>query len=259
MRMIDQLGRLLDQFDPIALEEINSQRLMNRVDTKFVLTSEQLARALDQVQGRYRVLCINDLRLHCYSTVYFDTPDFDLYMSHHRGGVNRYKVRMREYVDSATHFLEIKFKNNKRRTVKQRMALDQPIRTLKDGAAEFVAAYCDRPPAALEQKLWNRFQRITLVSTHSVERLTIDVGLQYGWAERRRLLPYLVVAEVKQEKFSVWSDFVQALRAQGVHWKSFSKYCIGVADIYPYIKHNRFKARLIELDRLERQSENCCD
>ncbi len=257
--MLDQLDCLLDQYEPIALEEINSQRLMNRVDTKFLLTSEQLARVLRQVQNHYRVLAINDVRLHCYHTVYFDTPDFAMYMRHHNGGANRYKVRIREYVESATHFLEVKFKNNKRRTVKQRIRLHHPIHALKGPAADFVAAHCEHEAGALEQKLWNSFQRITLVSTHSIERITVDVGLQYGWAERRRLLPHVVIAEVKQEKFSVWSDFVQALRAQGVHWKGFSKYWIGVADTYPYLKHNRFKPRLLQLDRLAKQSESCCE
>jgi SPX domain protein involved in polyphosphate accumulation len=67
------------------------------------------------------VLEINGARLHHYQTLYFDTRDFALYSQHHNGQRARYKVRVREYLDSEMAFLEVKRKTNQNRTIKSRL------------------------------------------------------------------------------------------------------------------------------------------
>ena len=49
------------------------------------------------------------------------SADFDLYHRHHIGRSNRFKVRSRRYVESDLCFFEVKYRNNKGRTIKNRI------------------------------------------------------------------------------------------------------------------------------------------
>ena len=60
-----------------------------------------------------------------------------LYHDHHNGKLNRYKVRRRRYIDTDTEFLEVKLKNNKKRTIKSRIKLSgQPNEYIR--CAQFI-------------------------------------------------------------------------------------------------------------------------
>ena len=104
-------------------------------------------------------------------------------------------------------------------------------------------------------ELLNTFQRITLVHTHSAERVTVDVGLLSLWNGAGASMAGIAIAEVKQACCSSDSDFVRQMRALGVRSTGFSKYCIGVSMLYPGIKHNRFKPQLRQIARLFRQEK----
>ena len=43
-----------------------------------------------------------------YRSVYFDTPDLDSYLAAARRRRRRFKIRIRSYLDSGRHFLEVK-------------------------------------------------------------------------------------------------------------------------------------------------------
>ena len=113
------LQKFIEKFEPITLEEMESVKLMDRVDTKYVFPFSQLPHILDEMKSYYRLLDINNIRMHRYESLYYDTNDFQLYAKHQSGRLNRYKLRFRKYVDSnGLTFFEIKFKNNKGRTIK---------------------------------------------------------------------------------------------------------------------------------------------
>jgi len=109
---------------------MESVALMNRTDTKFVFRADRLPDFLNSIKSEYRILNINDKRASKYETLYFDTPDFKLYKEHHRGKASMYKVRHRIYVDSQLHYFEIKFKNNKGRTIKNRIKRNELSQTI---------------------------------------------------------------------------------------------------------------------------------
>ena len=50
--------------------------LMNRVDTKFVVSFNDLPLILDELRADYKMLEIDGLRIHPYKTSYFDTEGF---------------------------------------------------------------------------------------------------------------------------------------------------------------------------------------
>src|SRR5687767_7859268 len=118
---IDSISEALLQFAPISLDEMDGVKLMDRTDTKFLFKAEQLPAFLEQLATSYRVLEINDRRICRYETLYFDTADFQLYLCHQNGKLNRYKVRFRRYVESDVSYFEVKLKNNKGRTIKTRV------------------------------------------------------------------------------------------------------------------------------------------
>ncbi len=241
------------QLDPISLAELDAVRLLDRVDTKFLLTDRQLLRILDRIGDRYRILDATPTRVNRYQTLYFDTIDLATYQQHHNDLHPRYKIRCREYVDSGIHYMEIKCKTNRKRTVKRRMPAPTMVTQLHDPqfggqVSDFVRAYSPFDPTDLYPCLQNEFGRITLVSRSRPERLTIDIGYGHSWCHQSGSLPGIVIAEVKQPKFTVASDFVQQLRSQDIRPTGFSKYCTGIIDLYPHVKYNRFKRRFLMLD-----------
>lgn len=56
-----------------------------------------------------------------YDTTYFDTDDFNMYCMHQWKHTNRQKIRFRTYCISGLQFMEVKTKNNHKRTKKQRI------------------------------------------------------------------------------------------------------------------------------------------
>jgi hypothetical protein len=166
---------LLQGFEAVQLSEMGRAALLHRTDTKYLLSEAQLSRALARLTDHYRVLEIDGRRLHRYQTLYFDTRDLALYQQHHNGWRNRYKVRERAYADSALAFLEIKQKTNANTTIKSRRQTRALSTRLPRNAAPFLRAHYPYLVEDLEAKLFNAFQRITLVSKHSVERLTVDL------------------------------------------------------------------------------------
>ena len=249
---------LLQRFDAIHLSEMEDVALLHRTDTKYLLSEDQLCRALARLTGHYHILEIDGRRLHRYRTLYFDTQDLALYLQHHNGRRDRYKVRIRAYTDSNQVFLEVKHKINPGTTLKSRTQTPELSAQIPWDAQSFLRAQYPYPVEELEPSLLNTFQRITLVSTHSAERVTLDVGLLSLWNGAGVSLAGIAIAEVKQVRFSIDSAFVRQMRALGVRPTSLSKYCIGVSTLYPGIKHNRFKPQLRQIAKLLHQGGATC-
>lgn len=247
----DDVRRLLEQFEPVNLAEMDAVALLDRTDTKYVMRTGQLYTALAAVRSGYRVLEIAGARVHPYRTLYFDTPDFAMYLRHHAGRPVHFKVRSRQYVDSRRSFLEVKVKGHRKRTSKRRLETGRLVTDLTPEAAGFVGAHLPLDVQALEPKLWTSFVRITLVSKHEPERLTLDLDLHFDRGHGRVLaVPGVAIAEVKQEGINRQSDFVRQMRAMVIPSTGFSKYCVGTAMLYPGLKHNNFKDKLRLVEKL---------
>lgn len=246
---LDEVINHIKRFEPITLEEMDSVKLLNRTDTKFVFHGDLIPVIFERIREDYRVLEVLGNRMSRYRTLYFDTPDFRFYTLHQNGKKNRYKVRMREYIESNLSFLEIKFKNNKGRTVKSRRKID----AIEDQLSAESIAYITEVmgyQTELVPKLWNRFSRITLVSNIHQERLTLDFGLTFEFDGQQKNLPNVVIAEVKQAKASRNSTFVQALKELRVRPMRISKYCMGCLSLNPGLKYNNFKQKVRTLNKI---------
>lgn len=247
----------LAAFASISLAEMDAVALLDRRDTKYVLPPAALAEVLDELRDDYRVLEIDGARAHAYRTIYFDTPAFGLYLDHHRGRPQRYKIRSREYCRSGTAYFELKRKDKRDRTTKVRLQTPGLVRTVSRPEEEFLAEHhpADLP---LLRSLQNDFHRVTLVSTSREERVTLDVGLRFNANGKVTVLPGVAIAEVKSNGPLHDSDFVRAMRRHDYHAAPFSKYCVGVALHYDHLKHNRFSAQLRLVNRLMGATTDVC-
>lgn len=239
----------LNQFNPITLQEMDGVKLMDRTDTKFTFNINELPIILEEAKNYYRILDVEGNRISRYKTLYFDTQDFDLYNEHHSGKLNRYKIRHRTYVESNIGFLEVKFKNNKGRTLKTRIK-EIEVPELHTGKAfEFLKKSLPFDPLILLPKIWINYSRITLVNKTSAERLTLDLSLEFEKDGKTECLDQLVIAEVKQDS-KIASPFISIMRQKHIRQGSISKYCFGIASSYSEVKTNNFKRKLSNVKKI---------
>ncbi|MDP5131045.1 MAG: polyphosphate polymerase domain-containing protein [Paraglaciecola sp.] len=245
------LMHALSLFRSHQLSDLDKATLMDRVDVKFMLPSAFLPSLLTQLQQHYSVLEIAGQRVSRYYNRYFDTADLDFYYTHHNGKLNRFKVRQRSYVDTNSHFLEVKFKNNKKRTIKSRISCAD-ITEHQDINQAFLAKHMQTPLSSLQISQVSGYQRIALANEASAERLTLDFNLwfQADKTSQPISLPQFFIAELKQFKHSKLSPFYQLMAKNHIYPVSFSKYCIGCALLYPkQLKTNAFKPTLTLIEK----------
>ena len=239
----------LSGFASISLEEMNGVSLLKRVDTKFLTTSSELSELLPYLYSDYQILEIDGNRLMNYSTLYFDTQDLRCYKEHHNGKAKRHKVRIRKYVESDICFLEVKEKQNSGMTNKVRCSIDDFETTLSTESKQFIEK-ATKKDWELKPALHNYFQRFTLVNTQRSERVTIDLGLKYKTDATTKQFKNVVIVEVKQEKQNTRTPIYSILKSNRIRTVSFSKYCMGVSNIFTDIKSNKFKELNLKINQL---------
>jgi len=245
-----KINTIIQQFEPISLLEMDRVKLMNRVDTKFAFSIKEFIEFLPNLIENYKVLEINGNRIPSYESLYFDNDHLGFFLDHHNGRMNRFKVRYRKYIESDLIFLEVKHKF-KGRTDKSRVQVDEIPLELINEHAQFVKNLTEKEDV-LTPVLWNSFHRITLVNKIENERLTLDFDLKFNWEDRAQYYNNMIIAELKQEKFSRNSAFFSLMKKKIIRPYRLSKYCIGSIDLYGHkkIKYNRFKKKLIQLKKI---------
>ena len=239
-----------DQFTNIRLEDMEKVKLMSRTDRKFSFHFEHLQELLRSISDRYYVLEIEGKNEMLYATTYYDTTINKMYTSHHNGKLNRYKIRHRSYISSALSFLEIKFKNNKGKTIKKRIPADFNNPGFTTEEREFVKNNTPFCCEDLKTSLVNEFSRITLVNKNFNERCTIDSNLTYMNDKECISLKNLVVIELKSGDRTLASPLALALRKHRIKTSGFSKYCIGKTLTDTNIKRNAFKKKVRKLEKI---------
>lgn len=244
--MVDK--NLLQTFSTITLDEMKSVRLMNRIDTKFVTTTARLLDLLQMASANYRLQSANGKVTSTYSTIYYDTPDHRMFYTHQAGVLSRQKLRFRTYVDSNLTFLEVKTKNNHRRTKKKRITASSMQFTLPE-QYEFARRHLQMDVESLQPTLENTFERITLVNKALTERLTIDTNILSHslLTDCQSMRDNLVVIELKRDALTS-SPILDVLRSLRIFPHGYSKYCMGQATTNPSLRLNRFKEKLREID-----------
>ena len=251
MPMTSDKQQQLAAFAPITLEEMSGIRLMNRLDTKYVLSVDTLELFLHFATKDYCVQEVEGERDIAYRTVYLDTSQRSMYLAHQCGHAVREKIRVRTYVSSNLTFFEVKNKNNKGRTDKRRIRVTSIDALAEEGGPDFLYKHAWYNLAQLSPQLENRFRRITLVNHARTERLTIDCDICFHNLMNGldATLDGVAVVELKRDGRTP-SPARELLHNLRVHSASFSKYCIGCALTDPSLRQNRFKPRVRKIQRI---------
>ena len=239
----------LQTFNSISLTEMDTVRLMDRVDTKFTLSIDELPALLEKLKDVYSVVDINGLRQPSYESLYFDDEKFSFFNDHHNGREERFKVRIRNYVESGLFFLEVKHRY-KGRVIKKRKRLAGFEMELSPESEEFIDSVV-KEVGPLRACMMNKYQRITLVDLIRKERLTIDINLSFSWKGQFFDFNRLVILELKQKRFDRHGEFNQIMRSMGKRPYRLSKYCIGSLSLYKgKVKHNMFKEKMLQIQKI---------
>lgn len=244
------LPQIADNFSPISLNDMDDVKLMSRTDTKFAFKLSKLPNLLEKMHPFYKALEINGQFIHQYKSLYYDTNDRKFYLDHHNSRVNRNKIRFREYVGSNLTFLEIKLKNNKGRTIKKRMRVDSITKKLSSKQQDYITKIIGHE-IDVYPKQWINFSRFTFVHKTQKERLTMDINLTFENKKKTGDLKQIVIAEVKQERMSRSSDFMRIAKELHILPIRISKYCISTLELNPDLKRNRFKEKVLFLNKLK--------
>jgi hypothetical protein len=252
--MIDlEITKAVNSFEPITLEEMETVRLMDRTETKFILPLNSIPGFLNRIPDNYRLLEINQDRIFGYHNVYLDTQDYYFYNQHLTGRLSRNKVRFRKYENSGISYLEVKKRTNRNRVIKYRFESELTTRqNCSDEALAFINEHVPQKNLILKPVLINQFRRITLAGTGSGERITFDFDMSYsdpGGSPVR--FPYLAIIEIKRKEPGTRSLLGELLKANYLHPVGFSKYCIGNAVINNPLRQNLLKSRFLMLKKIE--------
>ena len=119
---------------------------------------------------------------------------------------------------------------------------------------ELVSNIIGLQPNKLTTKLNIQFSRITLADNSFNERLTIDINLSAKNGSSSKIFDKLVISEIKQKKYNPKSQYIQILRDLRIPEMRFSKYCMGMLHVNKEIKYNRFKPKLLQINKILTQA-----
>lgn len=238
----------------ISLSQMRSVKLMNRIDTKYVLSYDEVLRLIAAAADNdYYVQIIDGVRACRYVTLYYDTSEREMFRQHHNRKLCRQKLRTRTYVESNTTFFEIKSKSNRGRTKKRRTEIATEHFSsfnLDCEAVKLLSTHSAYQFSELMPALTTRFTRITLVNPTLTERITIDLELEYEdmRSGKQASIPDMAIVEIKQDG-NVTSLTKLILRDMRIPPLKVSKYCLGTTLTVDGIKRNRFKAKLQSINK----------
>ena len=245
--MTGLLERRLATLAPVTLAERDAEAsLQTRRDRKYLVPAGTAAELVARLRDSARILEIDGRRTFEYESVYYDTPDLTSYLSAARRRPHRFKVRTRTYLDSGLSLLEVKTRDGRGRTVKERVgheAAGSP--RLGPEECRFLAGHpqvADAAPA-LRPVLVNRYARSTLLLAEGAGRLTIDQGLVAATADGLGVtLRDTVVVETKSAGAAGAADRI--LWKLGVRPTRISKFCTTLAAMRPDLPANRWTQAL---------------
>jgi hypothetical protein len=242
-QILENLGRLA----PTKLAELDSAAaLLTRRDRKYIVPLSVATQFLDRLGESSRVLEIDGRRLFRYESIYFDTPEGSSYLAAAWRRPRRFKVRIRSYLDQGRCLLEIKTRDRRGRTVKERREHPIEIASRLDAADLTFLGAC--PTLAdggrtLEPVLTTQYGRSTLLIGEPAVRATIDLDIEALAPDGRSVgLDAMTIVETKTAGPPSEADRV--LWSMGHRPIKVSKFCTSLAALRPDLPSNRWRRAL---------------
>jgi hypothetical protein len=242
----EHLDGVLASMNSIDLVTIQSAAdLQTRVDRKYLLSPATVVRLVRALESQLCVLEIDHARKSRYESVYFDTPELDIYRAAVHGRRHRVKVRTRSYLDSDLCVLEVKRVAARGGTIKDR--LDYPLDSrhrIEQSGKDFLLHHGVAPAVvdALGVTLVTDYVRTTLLAAGG-SRVTIDRDLRCVSPEGNSCgIGDLAVVETKTAGLPTAVD--RALWRLGHRPEPISKYGTGLAALTPSLPANKWNRTL---------------
>jgi len=254
---MQKLQPIINGMTTISLQDMSAVKMMNRIDTKFLLNKGQLLEAFAMLQNDYKVQTIGGEAIAPYHTLYFDTEDVEMYTMHHNRKLTRQKLRVRTYRQNNTTFFELKDKNNRGKTKKTRIPVapenfDNCLALPQ--VSTFIAESTLYSADCLMPHVENFFNRITLANNALTERVTIDSDIHFvnrHTGISNADMSDLVIVEVKQNpELRASSVLMNTFRQLHIQPKRVSKYCLGTVLTNPDAKYNRYKEKIRYIEKI---------
>ena len=239
-----------DFLGSITNNELGKLKLIPGKEHKFWFHQHQLQFILHNISKDYLVLDVNGESQQPCTTAYYDTNGNEMYLMHHNGCSKRCKIRHRSNLATGQDFLEIKFTTSKGRTVKKRMRATHGNRFFSKVEADFIQANEKFRCEDLKHALCVRFTRIVLVSKDGKERCSVDMNLISKTATNVVSFENLVIMRIKTDRDLTMSTLARTLKAHHIASVGFSKYCMGRTLLDHGLKHNAFKAKVRQIERI---------
>ncbi len=253
----------VERFDTLGLAELTAgAELLTRVDRKYVLPVDQAAALLAGLDPRTRVLAIDGRRRFHYESNYFDTADLLSYRQSALRRRHRFKVRTRCYLDTGDAFLEVKTRDPRGTTVKDRIPhdpdrLDRLTEAGREFAGQTLAArgHDHRIAAGLDPSLVTRYRRVTLLPPEPGVRVTVDTDLLWNYRRIALAVSDLVIIETKAGSRPCHVD--RLLWRAGHRPAAISKYGTGLAALRGDLPANKWTRVLNNHFRLAAKETPC--
>jgi hypothetical protein len=237
----------LERLVPVGLDELDATAaLLVRRDRKYLVPVEAARQVVDRLAEASRVLEIDGRRRFHYESVYFDTPGGASYLLAARRRPRRFKVRTRSYLDTGRCLLEIKTRDPRGRTVKERLEQEIERRDGLDAEGRAFVARCpliDGLSVELRPCLTTRYTRTTLLVGADGARVTVDEDVEARTPDGRTVaLSGMAIVETKSPGPPSVAD--RLLWSLGCRPTKVSKYCTSLAAMRPELPSNRWTRAL---------------
>ncbi len=250
--------QLRGAFAPISLTELNaSASFLDRRETKFLLTEQQFIDIIHEFTRDFYVLEISGKAVFEYDNVYMDDEKYSFYKEHQKWEKSRTKVRTREYVDSGAAYFEYKQKQGKLlRKFRYPISLREHGKMTTE-ADKFYAgismSFNGREKIKeLSRSLRTEYNRLTLCSKDSSERVTVDFDIELSslrWEKKSTKLSNAVILESKTTK--KWCISHEIMKKYNIKQaKSCSKYCLWLIMNNVFEKQGRFKDTIKKIESM---------
>lgn len=225
-------ARLLHRFGEASPKLIEERSLLRRVDSKFAVNSTDILDLLDSLREDYKVV-LGSLPSPFASihTEYFDTQSQALYKSHVGGEFPSFKVRIRKYPERSLAFLEFKTRVSPSRNHKTRFERSFEQNTLGKMDRKRIKMITGFAAESFSSSCVIRYRRMTLVSVHHAERVTIDTRMHVSHDGTSVPFGPEYILEVKQALESSATPIMRLLRERKISRSAFSKYCAALQTL----------------------------
>jgi VTC domain len=236
---------VVDDMRPISLDELVARApLLTRLDRKYILPVADLPSVLGGLAGAVRVLEIEGRREFGYQSRYFDTPQLHSYLAAAHRRRRRFKVRIRSYTESDLHFVEVKTRGPRGRTIKHRLGHGSADEALSGAPRGWIDTVLDGARIGadwpLSPTLTTRYRRTTLFVPATGSRVTIDTALHWIRPDGSavRIGDRAIVETKSDQSISDVDRLLWSLRHRPC---SVSKYGTGLAALRPELPANHWR------------------